>query len=110
MKSGRTLQHPAPTHRAREACRPHALPVVPAVAGRGLFEPTPGPQINRERQQNGGAAPNLWRKTPPSPSIDRPGAEVAQLVEHVTENDGVPSSSLGLGTIIPYHLSLITNR
>ena len=25
-------------------------------------------------------------------------AEVAQLVEHVTENDGVPSSSLGLGT------------
>jgi hypothetical protein len=26
-------------------------------------------------------------------------AEVAQLVEHSTENAGVPSSSLGLGTI-----------
>ena len=25
-------------------------------------------------------------------------AEVAQLVEHLTENQGVPSSSLGLGT------------
>ncbi len=30
-------------------------------------------------------------------------AEVAQLVEHATENCGVPSSSLGLGTIL--HLS-----
>ena len=26
-------------------------------------------------------------------------AEVAQLVEHLTENQGVPSSNLGLGTI-----------
>ena len=26
-------------------------------------------------------------------------AEVAQLVEHSTENAGVPSSTLGLGTI-----------
>lgn len=25
-------------------------------------------------------------------------AEIAQLVEHLTENQGVPSSSLGLGT------------
>ena len=29
-------------------------------------------------------------------------AEVAQLVEHATENCGVPSSSLGLGTIVSF--------
>ncbi len=28
-------------------------------------------------------------------------AEVAQLVEHCTENAGVPSSNLGLGTTFP---------
>jgi hypothetical protein len=33
-----------------------------------------------------------------------PFAEVAQLVEHSTENAGVPSSSLGLGTQPPTDL------
>ena len=32
------------------------------------------------------------------PSMVAPGAEVAQSVEHRTENAGVPSSSLGLST------------
>ena len=32
-------------------------------------------------------------------------AEVAQLVEHVTENHGVGSSILPLGTTVPWHKS-----
>jgi hypothetical protein len=35
-------------------------------------------------------------------------AEVAQLVEHLTENQRVPSSSLGLG--IPYKLKILGDR
>ena len=50
---------------------------------------------------NGPEPPRIrFLDTPQTASYNPAGAEIAQLVEHATENRGVASSILALGTLI----------
>ena len=66
------------------------------------IHPHPGPVPGREREQESDALPRglAFFDKPSNLGYTAASAAVAQLVEQLTENQWVPSSSLGCGTSV----------
>jgi hypothetical protein len=75
-------------------------PLRPGMPGSRAFSPRPGMTSNGNTAILDSANPSLYNARRSSrPRFKRgPGAQVAQLVEHVTENHGVGGSIPPLGT------------